>query len=415
MTDSKRPKKKKKSDKDKSSSRARVWLRYLDYNFIAVILFLICFGLVMLYSTSYYSAQIKFGDDLHYFIRQAFFSVLSFIIMLLVARIDYHHYAKHSFAFLIFSWMLMLMVRTPLGVEVYGARRWLRLPLGQQFQPSEVAKIAIILFIPYLICKIGDNIQTRKGVFHVFGWAFVTCAIVFLATEHLSAAILIFGVVYAMVLVVHKNTKFFVGLAATCVGLFVAGARILALALDSSGNFRLRRLLAWVNPEKYSDSGGYQILQGLYAIGSGGFFGKGLGNSSQKLGFIPEAQNDMILAIICEELGVFGVILLLVMFGLLLYRLLLVCRDAPDLYGSLIATGIFTHIALQVTLNICVILNLIPTTGITLPFISYGGTAILFLMIEMGIALGISTRIRRAAEVGEKNKRKSLQEMSSMV
>lgn len=135
-------------------------------------------------------------------------------------------------------------------------------------------------------------------------------------------------------------------------------------------------------------------MQGLYAIGSGGFFGKGLGNSTQKLGVIPEVQNDMILSIVCEELGVFGAIVILLLFGLLLYRLMFIARNAPDLYGSLLATGIFAHIALQVVLNISVVTNLIPTTGVTLPFISYGGTSILFLMSEMGIALGVSRKIK---------------------
>ena len=139
--------------------------------------------------------------------------------------------------------------------------------------------------------------------------------------------------------------------------------------------------------------GGFQVVQGLYAIGSGGFFGKGLGNSAQKM-IIPEVQNDMILAIICEELGVFGAIIVLLLFAILLYRLLFIAQNAPDLYGSLTVTGIFAHIALQVIFNVCVVLNLIPTTGITLPFISYGGTSILFLMAEMGIALGVSSRIR---------------------
>ena len=142
------------------------------------------------------------------------------------------------------------------------------------------------------------------------------------------------------------------------------------------------------------DGNGFQVMQGLYAIGSGGFFGKGLGNSTQKLGVIPEAQNDMILAIVCEELGVFGAIIILLLFAFLLYRLMFIARNAPDLYGALVATGIFAHIALQVIFNVMVVTNLIPTTGITLPFISYGGTAILFLMTEMGIALGISRKIK---------------------
>jgi len=379
----------------------KLWRHYLDYNFIAIILFLICFGLVMLYSTSYYSAQVKFTDDMYYFKRQALFSAVSFLIMLFVSRFDYHKFARFSMAFLVFTWILMLLVLSPLGISRYGARRWLRLPMGQQLEPSEIAKIAIVLFIPYLICKIGKQINTLKGVCAVLAWGLTTSAIIFLGTDHLSTAIIVFGIVYIMVFVVHKKSAGFVALAGGAAVLFIAGARFLAAEMESSGSFRLRRLLAWVNPEKYTDSGGYQIIQGLYAIGSGGFFGKGLGNSSQKLGFIPEVQNDMILAIICEELGVFGVILLLILFGMLLYRLIIIARNAPDLFGSLIAVGIFSHIALQVILNICVVLNLIPTTGITLPFISYGGTAIVFLMIEMGLALGISTRIRKEAELGD--------------
>ena len=154
-----------------------------------------------------------------------------------------------------------------------------------------------------------------------------------------------------------------------------------------SDNFRMRRIIAWLNPEANSDKDSYQFLQGLYAIGSGGFFGKGLGNSTQKLSAIPEAQNDMILTVICEELGVFGAILILCLFGFMLYRLMFIARNAPDLYGSLIATGIFAHIALQVTLNIAVVTGLMPTTGVTLPFISYGGTAIVILLARWELRL----------------------------
>ena len=163
--------------------------------------------------------------------------------------------------------------------------------------------------------------------------------------------------------------------------------------LENSDNFRLRRIIAWLNPEKYASSLSFQTLQGMYAIGSGGFFGKGLGNSAQKM-IIPEVQNDFILTVICEELGVFGAIMVFVLFGLLLYRLLFIAQNAPDLYGALIVTGIFSHIAIQVILNVAVVVNLIPNTGITLPFISYGGTSVLFLMIEMGIALGVSRKIK---------------------
>ena len=162
----------------------------------------------------------------------------------------------------------------------------------------------------------------------------------------------------------------------------------LNLLESEDGGFRIQRIYEWLS------GGSYQIHQGLYAIGSGGFFGKGLGNSTQKLGTIPEAQNDMIFSIVCEELGVFGAILLLLMFGYLLYRLFMIAQNAPDLYGTLVVTGVFAHIAIQVILNLLVVLNLMPATGITLPFISYGGTSMMFLMTELGIALSVANSIR---------------------
>ena len=216
---------------------------------------------------------------------------------------------------------------------------------------------------------------------------------VLVLTDNLSTAIIVAGITFAMVVVVHPKAKNYVIAAVVFVILAVVGARILGMIMETSGNFRLRRILVWLDPEKYASDGGYQIMQALYAIGSGGFFGKGLGNSAQKM-VIPEVQNDMILSIICEELGVFGAIIVLVLFGLLLYRLVFIAQNAPDMYSSLVVTGIFAHIALQVVLNVGVVINLIPTTGITLPFISYGGTSILFLMTEMGIALGISRKIK---------------------
>ena len=196
-----------------------------------------------------------------------------------------------------------------------------------------------------------------------------------------------------MLFVAHPKTAPFVVLAGAGVVLIAVAVKALEGMSDVEGGFRLQRILVWLHPEEYSGEGGFQVMQGLYAIGSGGFFGKGLGNSAQKM-IIPEVQNDMILSIICEELGVFGAIVVLTLFGMLLYRLMFIAKNAPDLYGSLIVTGIFAHIAIQVVLNVAVVLNLIPTTGITLPFISYGGTSILFLMAEMGLALGVSRRIQ---------------------
>ncbi len=379
---------------EKKRRRKERTIQYFDYSLLAVMIFLVCFGLVMLYSGSSYESLTKFDDGMYYFKRQAAISLGSGIAMLIIAQIDYHLYAKPSIILYWAAMFMMALVRfTPLGIEAYGTKRWLRLPANQQLQPSEVMKVAVILFIPYLLCKMGDKINTGKGFKTIFWWGFIAAGGVFYLTDNLSTAIIVFGICFGLVFVVHKKTKPFVYMSAGAVTIVVAAAVICGKLLENSTNFRIRRILAWLYPEKFADSGAFQTMQGFYAIGSGGFFGKGLGNGAQKM-IIPEVQNDMILTVICEELGVFGAIMVLTLFGLLLYRLLVIAQNAPDLYGSLIVTGIFIHIGLQVILNVAVVLNVIPTTGITLPFISYGGTSILFLMSEIGIALGVSKKIR---------------------
>lgn len=371
-------------------------IAYFDYSLLAILICLICFGLVMLYSTSSYSAMMKQnGDSLFYFKRQVLFCIVGLIGMWIVSRIDYHWYFERSKFFYFISIFIMFLVKTPLGKEVNGAKRWIKLPFEQQLQPAEIAKIAIILFIPALICTMGREIKTLEGIEKILAWGAFSAAVVFIITENLSTAIIVMGITCIMIFVVHPKTRIFIIIAVGIILIGIVGARVLGMAMETSGNFRLRRILVWLNPEKYASEGGYQIMQALYAIGSGGFFGKGLGNSAQKM-IIPEVQNDMILSIICEELGVFGAIMVLILFGMLLYRLLFIAQNAPDLYGSLVVSGIFAHIALQVILNVMVVINCIPTTGITLPFISYGGTSVLFLMAEMGLALGVSSKIKIA-------------------
>lgn len=371
-------------------------IAYFDYSLLAILICLICFGLVMLYSTSSYSAMMKQnGDSLFYFKRQVLFCIVGLIGMWIVSRIDYHWYFERSKFFYFISIFMMFLVKTPLGKEVNGAKRWIKLPFEQQLQPAEIAKIAIILFIPALICTMGREIKTLEGIVKVLAWGAFSATVVFIITENLSTAIIVMGITCIMIFVVHPKTRIFIIIAVGIILIGIVGARVLGMAMETSGNFRLRRILVWLNPEKYASEGGYQIMQALYAIGSGGFLGKGLGNSAQKM-IIPEVQNDMILSIICEELGVFGAIMVLILFGMLLYRLLFIAQNAPDLYGSLVVSGIFAHIALQVILNVMVVINCIPTTGITLPFISYGGTSVLFLMAEMGLALGVSSKIKIA-------------------
>ncbi len=381
---------------EKVRARVKSSIRYFDYSLVASMVFLICFGLVMLYSASAYAAQVDYGDSMYYFKRQILFCLAGALGAYLVSLIDYHIWSRLAKKIFFLSLIVMALVQTPLGKEVNGARRWIKLPLGQQLQPSELAKIAVILFIPVVICQVGKQIGTLAGIVRVLCWGALSAACVFFLTENLSTAIIVFGISFLMVFIVHPKKALFIvpvvaGVAAVLLIPVILGP--LVEAGDFSGNFRLGRLLVWLDPERYSSGIGYQVVQGLYAVGSGGFFGKGLGNSAQKQ-FIPEVQNDMILSVICEELGVFGAIMVLLLFGLLLYRLMVIAQNAPDMYGALVASGIFCHIALQVILNVAVVINLIPNTGITLPFISYGGTSILFLMAEMGLALGISRQIR---------------------
>ena len=366
---------------------------YYDYNLLAAVILLTCFGLVMLYSTSAYEASINYnGNDAFYFTKQAAISIVSFLLLLAFSQFDYHIYAH--FAKPIYYISVVLLIATKIiGRTVNGARRWIYIgPIS--FQPAELAKLAIILFLPCVIIKKGSKITTWKGFAEILAYGAVSSFCTYVFTDNLSTAIIIAGITVILIFIVHPKTAPFIAA-------FGAGAAAIAVAVwiiagkvsSSSGSFRLKRIMVWLNPEAHSSQGGYQVMQALYAIGSGGFFGKGLGNSTQKLGAVPEAQNDMIFSIICEELGVFGAAMVILLFVFLLYRLFFIAQNAPDLLGSLIASGIFVHISLQVILNIAVVINLIPTTGITLPFVSYGGTSILFLMAEMTLALSISKQI----------------------
>ena len=369
-------------------------VHYFDYSLLAIIIFLMCFGLVMLYSISSYEARTEYGDGMYFLKRQGLIGLGSIVVMMWVSRLDYHMFSKYAAMSYWGSMLLLALVKfTPLGIEVNGARRWFRLPANQSFQPAEIMKIAVIIFIPYLICRMGNKVHTLKGSLGVVEWGGLAALGVYVLTDNLSSAIIVMGISCCILFVVHKKQKIFLWIAGGGLAVFVAGSYILGRLLENSTSFRLRRIIAWLNPEKYASTISFQTVQGLYAIGSGGFFGNGLGNGVQKT-VIPEVQNDMILSAICEELGVFGAIIILVLFGLLIYRLLFIAQNAPDLYGALIMTGIMSHIAIQVILNVMVVTNMMPNTGITLPFISYGGTSILFLMIEMGMALGISRRIK---------------------
>lgn len=366
---------------------------YFDYSLLFIILFLVGFGLVMIYSASSYNATVEMDDAMYFLIHQGGAAAVGIGAMVVVSWIPYHFWERFAVLGYIVSIILILLVLTPLGREVNGARRWLY--IGISVQPAEIAKLAMILFLASMICKIGRKVRSTKGFCVILGMAGIVCVLVWKITDNMSSAIIIFGIAFLMLFVASPDYKRFVTVGLVGVAGAAAVVYLISQASTTEGmNFRGVRILAWLDPEKYADDTGFQTLQGLYAIGSGGIFGKGLGQSIQKLGYLPEEQNDMIFAVICEELGLFGAIAVILIFLLMIWRFMVIANNAPDLFGALLVVGVMGHIAIQVILNIAVVTNTIPNTGISLPFISYGGTSVMFLLIEMGLVMSVARRIR---------------------
>ena len=367
---------------------------FSDYTLLFIVLFLLAFGLVMLYSTSAYDANLTYNDSTYLFRKQIYSTLAGLVVLFIVSHLPYHLWERFAVIGYGVSVALVLLI-IPFGIEANGAKRWLRV-FGISLQPAEVAKLAMILFLAYLICKMGRNIRTMKGFLVVLGAAAPISGLIYVITRNLSSAIIIMGIAVVMLFVACPDYKRFIILG--LIGIAgVAGIVFLIVKMSESGSvgsFRGERILAWLDPEAYASGKGFQTLQALYAIGSGGILGKGLGQSMQKLGFLPEAQNDMIFSIICEELGLFGAIAVLMMFILLIWRCMIIANNAPDLFGALLVVGVMGHIAIQVILNVAVVTNTIPNTGISLPFISYGGSSVMFLLVEIGIVFSVGRGIR---------------------
>lgn len=363
---------------------------YFDYSLLFIIIFLIGFGFVMLYSTSSYNAQIKFGSSTYYLKKQMFATALGFVAMFIVTFADYHWLRKIAPLAYIGSLVLILLVKTPLGMSFNGARRWIGIgPFS--FQPAEAAKLGLIIFMAYFVERKSKSIRNVGTYMVLLFFVALVAGMIYVITSNLSSAIIIMGIGIVMLFVASPKYSHFI---VTGLIVVVGGALLLLVEGVVNKSFRFQRIVVWLEPEKYPKDGGYQVLQALYAIGSGGILGKGLGNGIQKLGFVPEAQNDMIFTIICEELGLVGALAVIALFVFMIWRFMIIANNAPDLFGSMLVVGVLAHIAIQVVLNIAVVTNTIPNTGVTLPFISYGGTSVLFLMTEMGIALSVSRRIR---------------------
>ena len=348
----------------------------MDYQLFIYVFFLVGFGILMVYSASSFVSSRDYGKPAYYAIKQLGAAIIGFVGMYVVSRIRYQYFKYITKILLILSGILLLLVYV-IGSARNGSTRWIILgPIS--FQPSEFAKFSIILYMAH-ICSVRQKaMQTFVGTLKILTYPMAIVLII--AIENLSTAIICVAIAGLIWIIVTPKPGY----------AFILGgvAVLIIIILIAAKGYRGDRISAYFNPE--TSDAGYQTMQSLYAIGTGGFFGKGLGQSIQKRGFIPEAQNDMIFAIVCEELGVFGAAGIIVVYLMLLWRLKYIADQAYDLFGSLIVVGVIAHLASQTLLNMCVVTNILPNTGVTLPFISYGGTSLSILLTEIGLVLSVS-------------------------
>ena len=381
------------NDSKKNETKKR---RFYDYSLIFIILFLLVLGLIMIYSASSYTADLKFKNSAYFVNKQLIFVVAGLILMIFVSIVPYQVWIKLSKLIYVVATVLVGAVLV-IGRDANGARRWINL-FGIKFQPSEFVKVAIIIFSSYYLVKYKNDLHStdrkvaEKKLWFLFGVIFVPTVLVMV--ENLSTSIIIFLIAFCMSFLGTSNKRLHtVGAIAMGVILFFSKPFVKFIYERGARDYHLTRLLVWAEPEKFSRDGGYQVIQGLYAIGSGSYFGKGLGQGMQKF-FLPESQNDMIFAIIVEELGLFGAGLIMGAFVFLIYRMIKISFSVTDPEGVYLVVGILIHLSLQVILNIAVVTGVLPNTGVSLPFISYGGTSILVLLGEMGIVLSVARSIK---------------------
>lgn len=364
----------------------------LDLPFLVLTLLLVAVGLIMLFSASYARAYQNEGNSAYYFVRQAGFAAAGIAIMLLVSRVNY--FIWYRLSMLILGASILLLILVPIaGTSENGAKRWIN--IGISFQPSEIAKLAVILSFASMMSTFKDKMGTFK--YGVLPYIAILAVIggLLLIEPHLSATLIIVSLGAVMMFLGGTKKRWFV------IGLLLVAAAVTVFMI-TKGDYAMDRITAWLHPEKDPSDSGYQIIQSRYAIGSGGLTGLGFGKSRQKYLYLPEEHNDYIFAIVCEELGFVGALVVMALFVMLIIRGYWIALHARDRFAALTAAGITTLLAIQVFLNIGVVSNMLPSTGISLPFFSYGGTALLLQLFEMGIVLGISRWCNNKLTIGKR-------------
>lgn len=354
----------------------------IDYTFLFIVVLIVCAGMVMLLSASTPAARTKYGNSYYFFSKQLIFVVAGFIGMAITSRLDYRIYKKYApYIFGVALFLIAIVAIPGIGIKLNGSRRWLPMP-GFNFQPSELMKISIAILFAAWVDDNRFGIDTLNGSARYY--AVIGVVSLFMLLEpHLSGTIVIAGIGLSIMAVSGTPLKP-IGIAAPIVGVVGFGA----IYMFDPG--RLARLMRFSDPFSDLQHTGYQISQALYAIGSGGLFGKGLGRSVQKFSYLPEPYNDFIFAVVCEELGMIGAILIMSLFAALIWKGMKIAFSAPDKFGSLLVVGIMSQVAIQTIFNIAVATSSIPNTGVSLPFFSYGGTAVMILLCEMGVVLNVS-------------------------
>ncbi len=376
-----------KKEKVYENDKYRVVRGGVDSFLLFTILIMLAYGLIMVFSASYADAASRYGDSYYFIKRQSVMVIIGLIFMVIAARFPLRFYKSVAVPAYAVSCVLLIAVLV-IGSVGGGAQRWIEIgPL--RFQPSEIAKYSLILMLAWYYSKYHNKAfdvkDTKKS--NIYGTVIPLCIIggvcvLVLFEKHLSGIIII-GCIGLMIMYTSGIRLKLLGVMGGAAGAFVVAFALLT-------DYTKRRIDIWRNPELYPQDGGWQTLQGLRAIGSGGFFGLGLGNSRQKFSYVSQPQNDFIYTIICEELGFIGAISVIVLFGVLVWRGYVIAMRSPDRFAQLVAIGISSKVALQVLLNIAVVTNSIPNTGISLPFFSYGGTAMVVQLVEMGTLLAIS-------------------------